>query len=107
MIKQKELQYVVFKRKEIASVVEGLALPKAELKDAEAEVLSKLKKGEKVESGLIQVILNRSEKKYPPWKAILERLKGKAFIVRVTEKTKSTVTETLIVDYVVTKEAKG
>lgn len=107
MIKQEELKFIIHKRKYISLINEKMDEPKAELKDAEVAVIKKLKKGEKVESGNIQVILNRTEKKYPPWKALLKELKGEAYLVKVAKETKSSVTETLIVDYMVKKEVKG
>lgn len=107
MILQKELQLIKEKRDYFKVINDKLVIPKAELSDLENGVIKRLKKGEKVEPGSLQVILNRTERRTPPWKALLEQIKGRAYIEKVIKDTNPTETEVLIIDDIVKKEGKA
>jgi len=107
MIKQTELALVKKKRDGFKHLYSKMEKPKAELTDLENDITKRLKAGENVQPGGLQVILDVTERKYPSWKELLQEAKGVAYIVKVTKDTKPVLSEKLIIKEMIQKAAKG
>jgi hypothetical protein len=92
---------------EFKKLYDAMEEPKAKLEDLEIDVINRLKKGAKVEPGSIQVILDVNERRNPPWKKLVEKFKGKAFVVKTIQETEPTLIEKLVIKNILQKEVKG
>lgn len=72
-------------------------LVKAKLGDMETSLLIRLDAGEEVEIGKRRPTINESERRTVGWKAVVEELKGKAFVTKQLQDAVPSVSRKLVV----------
>ena len=102
MITQKVLNSFKLAQNKIKMLEEALTLKKALLKDAEKDLLERLKLSEKVEKGKWSLGIDVTERRTVSWKSIVQQKLGEAFVVDIIKKTPPEQYE-----HITVKEVKG
>jgi len=97
MISQDELVTYQTHLKSFRGKQEKMDLIKANLSDMETNLIKRLEDGEEVELGKRHPSISETERRTVQWKALVQKLKGKAFVTKELQKAVASITKRLLV----------